>query len=163
MKRLLTTFGAVIAIMAGLLITAPTASATVPGLCPGSEIDTYYVRVGGAGNTGTIYATIHLYYSSANGGTNCAILHKNRWHNEKRNDMFIGINKCGTRGCTTGNNFAQSDHSLDQTPQGYFHYAGPVEVRQAAGECVYLSAHMWSNADASGTRAWRTIGGQHCG
>lgn len=159
MKRIITALGAVAAILAGVLSAAPAAHATVPsGLCGGSLIDTYSVNT----SSGTRYATIYLYYSSASGGTNCAILHKDAWHNVKRNDMFIGISLCGSPGCVNYN-YSQSDHSLDNPTKGYLHYAGPVVARYADSRCVFLSAHMWSGATDTGTKASRVVTGTHCG
>lgn len=158
MKRLVAILAAVLFIPAGMLAAAPTASAHE--VCGGSLIDTYNVRTSGAGTGGTHYATIRLYYSSVDGGTNCASLEKVLWHGEKRNDMFLGIGLCSSHNCAFPG-FSQSDHSLTKTPKGYLYYAGPVKAKGAANKCVYLNAHMYSNADDTGTQARRIVAGVH--
>ncbi|MBE1484826.1 hypothetical protein [Plantactinospora soyae] len=156
MKRLLATLGVVlVAAVAGAVASAPAASAHE--VCSGTRIDTYNVRTSGAGTGGTHYATIRLYYSSANGGTNCASLEKVRWHDgTTRNDMYLEIGLCDYSGCPRPSVLV-SNHS----PNGYLYYAGPVSMRSAAKRCVYLSAHMYSSRDHSGTRASRTVRGVH--
>jgi hypothetical protein len=161
-RKLAAAFGVLVFMVVGTVVTGSTA-ASAHTVCSGSLIDTYHVRTSGTGTGDDHYATIQLYYSSADGGTNCASLEKVRWHDgTSRNDMYLEIGLCNFHGCPRP---PESQLGTDHSPEGvgYRYYAGPVSRSSAANRCVYLSAHMWSDTDGdhSGTKASRTVSGVH--
>ena len=94
MRRTLATAAALTLSFTGLgVATAPGAFAATAGAseygCPGSLIDTYNTPA-----SGEVWGQLRLYYSSANGGTNCAVLLAKKYYG-KSHYMEVGINITG--------------------------------------------------------------------
>jgi hypothetical protein len=145
MRRILATTAALALSFTGLsLATAPGAFAATEAAseygCPGSLIDTYNTPA-----SGEVWGQLRLYYSSANGGTNCAVLLAKKYYGTVHY-MEVGINI--------------SDSSNTKLDSGaYSHYAGPVTVTSTNGHCIDLGG----GEDNGGLWAGRSLKGVHCG
>jgi hypothetical protein len=115
------------------LAAAPSASAAPQGAygCSGSEIDTYNIK----DTDGSIWGTIHLYYSSADGGTNCAVNVARKYYGQ-RHMLEISMLQ-GNRSDTDRNHY-------------YYEYAGPVSLNHMNGKCVTVGGWVTS---PSGSKA----------
>ncbi|GHD20226.1 hypothetical protein GCM10010313_52410 [Streptomyces violarus] len=145
MRRMLATAAALGLSLTGLSVaTAPgafaaTESAAAYG-CAGSLVDTYNTPA-----SGEVWGQLRLYYSSANGGTNCAVLLAKKYYGTTHY-MEVGINISGS-----------SNTKLDSG--AYSHYAGPVTVTQTNGHCIDLGG----GEDIGGLWAGRSVNRVHCG
>jgi hypothetical protein len=130
-RRILSGAAAVFALLISALVFAPSASAAGYG-CSGNLINTYDVKT----SAGTKYGQINLYYSTADGGTNCAVVVDTYWGSNVVKSFYIGIQRCpaGTTAGTycTGTVIPDSGH--------YYSYAGPVSVTSTADRCVRIYA-----------------------
>ncbi|MFH8493641.1 hypothetical protein [Streptomyces coeruleorubidus] len=145
MRRLLATAAALGLSFTGLSVaTAPGAFAATESAaeygCPGSLIDTYNTPA-----SGEVWGQLRLYYSSANGGTNCAVLLAKKYYGTTHY-MEVGINISGS-----------SDTKLDSG--AYSRYAGPVTVTRTNGHCIDLGG----GEDIGGLWAGRSVNRVHCG
>ncbi|AYL37322.1 hypothetical protein ACG2OD_17560 [Streptomyces sp. PDY-4] len=145
MRRTLATAAALTLSFTALgVATAPGAFAATAGAseygCPGSLIDTYNTPA-----SGEVWGQLRLYYSSANGGTNCAVLLAKKYYG-KSHYMEVGINITGS-----------SNNKLDYG--AYSYYAGPVTVTSTNGHCIDLGG----GEDNGGIWAGRSLKGVHCG
>ncbi|AZP19360.1 hypothetical protein ACIGMX_12850 [Streptomyces aquilus] len=145
MRRTLATTAALALSFTGLsMATAPGAFAAPEAAaeygCPGTLIDTYNTPA-----TGEVWAQLRLYYSSANGGTNCAVLLAKKYYGTTHY-MEVGINISGS-----------SNNKLDYG--AYKYYAGPVSVTSTNGHCIDLSGAE----DNGGVWAGRSLNRVHCG
>lgn len=104
--------------LGGALLAPQTASAAPSYSCPGHEVATYrhYWKTGGP-----TYGYTHLYYSSANGGTNCIAYVPSLDVGTKR---YMGLEFRFTAG---GRNYGD-----------FAYYAGPVVATNMDGKCVYF-------------------------
>lgn len=94
-------------------------------LCSGSLIHSYDLFNGDI--------TIEEYYSSADGGTNCALAIRNRYVG---NPVWMDLT---IMRCATGNPNNNCNADLADRDYGEFgYYAGPVKVDRTNGECVML-------------------------
>jgi len=113
--------------------TTPPPILNPPGSspCSGTLIDHYH-RFNNA-------VTIYLYYSSANGGTNCAWAQKET-RRGTADYMDIWIGRCSTGNpsrCSLEDNITWSEPDY-----GYFrYYAGPVQITATAGRCIAI--YVW--------------------
>ncbi|MEU3664100.1 hypothetical protein AB0E77_30820 [Streptomyces sp. NPDC032940] len=130
-------------VAAGLnLVAAPSASAAAEAYgCPGSQIDTYNIK----DENGSTWGSIYLYYSSANGGTNC-VINMTKKYAGQRHYMDVKLWHSG-------------DSDKDE---GYFtQYAGPATVTNSNGKCITLSGWV---ADPAYNKIvgdqWQNV---HCG
>lgn len=98
-----------------------TGNGTLPGYCAGNYV---------GGRTNGPFR-LDVFYSSANGGTNCAILYNNAG---VRVPMEVKI---------SSTNFVNS--AWDQG--NYISYAGRVAINGTAGKCI----HLWGGASYRGT------------
>ena len=136
--RRLTVLSAVTGILL-LGISAPQASASEAGAlgaygCPGNLIDTYAVKTGG----GVKYGEIQLYYSTADGGTNCAVTVDTRFSHSVKKDILLSIWKCQS-GVSAGYD-CNYNGAAGQTDSGsYYSYAGPRSWTGMANRCVQLA------------------------
>lgn len=139
MRRFAMTAAALALAAAGLAAAPQAASAAPAGAygCPGSQIDSYANVYGGV-----TYGHTLLYYSSANGGTNCAVYVTS--HNVGK-VRYMGVDI--QRGTKTNGGIAP----LPQDYGNYSQYAGPVSVTNADGYCVLLS---WIDYNATGGSGW---------
>ncbi len=128
--------------VAGLnLAAAPSAFAGAYG-CPGSQIGAYNL----IGTNNEVWSTAYLYYSSAGGGTNCAVLVAKKFAGT-RHPMKIGIR--------IGNGTRTED-------EGNFHsYAGPVSKTSTNGRCITLS--LSEEDPRNGNWAGRSVDDVACG
>jgi hypothetical protein len=102
-----------LAATAGLgLVAAPAASAAAQGAygCAGSEIDTYNIK----DTDGSVWGTLHLFYSSANGGTNCVVNVARKYYGQKQL-LEVSIRQ--------GDRFKKQEDY-------FYEYAGPVSLNQ---------------------------------
>ncbi|MBJ6639685.1 hypothetical protein H4K36_20780 [Streptomyces sp. DHE7-1] len=140
MRRTIATLATLGLTVAGLsLATATNASAAGYG-CSGSQIDSYNTTA-----NGDVWATAYLYYSSANGGTNCAVLVARKYAGVSHY-MTVAINKSGSS-TWKGNDGAFSS------------YAGPVTVTGTDGHCINLKFAE----DNGGLWVGRDVNNVHCG
>ncbi|MEV7890748.1 hypothetical protein ACWD3I_42080 [Streptomyces sp. NPDC002817] len=145
MRRILATSAALALSVTGLsMATAPGAFAATEAAaeygCPGSLIDTYNSPA-----TGEVWAQLRLYYSSANGGTNCAVLLAKKYYGDVHY-MEVGISISGS-----------SNTKLDYG--AYKYYAGPVSVTSTNGHCIDVGG----GEDIGGLWAGRSLKNVHCG
>ncbi|WP_157848309.1 hypothetical protein [Streptomyces exfoliatus] len=145
---------ALFAIMGGTLFSAQAATAAGYG-CSGSLVDTYNVNT----TSGTTYGKIYLYYSTSNGGTNCAVVVDTYFGSSTLKDMYIHIMRCPAS--TTPGSICAADGANPVDADRYYTYAGPVSVTSMAGRCVRISASL-SDTGTSPT-ASRDTGAVHCG
>ncbi|MFF9689422.1 hypothetical protein [Streptomyces sp. NPDC014623] len=141
MRRALVTLAALVVGTAGMgLVTAPAASAAGYG-CGGSLVGQYNIK-DGAGST---WGTINVYYSSANGGTNCAVNVAKRYAGTPH---LLEVN------LFQGNRKAEDEGKFSQ-------YAGPVSLTSTNGDCITVSGWVTSplGSTAVGDK-WQDI---HCG
>ncbi|MFF6995230.1 hypothetical protein ACFY93_09760 [Streptomyces sp. NPDC008313] len=123
--------------------TGATASATPQGAygCTGSRVGTYNIK-----NTdGSTWGSIYLYYSSASGGTNCAVNAAKKYAGQ-RHLLEVRISS-GSQ--------ADSDDGI------YTEYAGPVKLTHMDGKCVTLSG--WVTAPGNGAAVGDQWTNVHCG
>lgn len=124
--------------------TVSTASAASG--CPGSLVGTYYLKQ----TNGTVMSTARVYYSSANGGTNCVTNTAGLYYGK-----VTQLSATIERNNLTGRKSDMGD---------YRYYAGPVTVTGTNGRCINIDVSA-SNGPSSGhtiiwQRAWYNI---HCG
>ncbi|MFE9600488.1 hypothetical protein [Streptomyces hokutonensis] len=126
-RRILVGLVASAAVAAGGLVAAPSASAAPAGAygCAGSEIDTYNIK----DTDGSVWGTIHLYYSSADGGTNCAVNVARKYSGQRH--MIEVVISDGSRTDADKNHY-------------YYEYAGPVSLNKMSGKCVTVSGWVTS-------------------
>ncbi|MFF4435044.1 hypothetical protein ACFYZ4_38515 [Streptomyces sp. NPDC001513] len=142
MRRSLATLAA-LATMTGtaILATAPSAYAGGYG-CSGSQVGSYDLQ----GSDG-VWSTSYLYYSSANGGTNCAVLVAKKWAGT-RHYMSISMKVPGKSG--------------PKENEGQFaSYAGPVTQTGTNGHCI--SMILWENSPDNDHQAGRPVDNVACG
>jgi hypothetical protein len=123
------------------LAVAPSASAGDYG-CPGSQIGSYNL----IGTNNEVWSTAYLYYSSADGGTNCASLVAKKFAGT-RHQMKVAI--------WLGDGARKTDDG------NYVSYAGPVSKTSSNGHCVSLSLSETDPRD--GSWAGRTVDDVACG
>ncbi|MEO3742091.1 hypothetical protein [Plantactinospora sp. B5E13] len=113
------------------------------GSCPGSELSPHRDFFNGQ-------VSVFVYYSSANGGTNCAWAQKNVGRGTAQYlNVGIGV-------CPTGNpGFPCEPVDFDDDRNAWEYYAGPVRVDNTAGRCIMIWAEYLDQE--------RTIGPVHCG
>ncbi|MFD6193630.1 hypothetical protein [Streptomyces sp. NPDC060275] len=148
MRKTLSTLFAVFAMLASGIAFAPNASAAASAYgCSGNLVGTYDVRTGG----GTKYGVINVYYSSANGGTNCAAVVDTYWGTGTTKNMIASIWKCKA-GTVPGGGTCSID--TQDNDNGYYSwYAGPVTVTGTASRCISVWGTIWSpsnSTDANG-------------
>ena len=113
---------AAVSALALIAATAPAAEAggatkgngTLPSRCSGSKV--------GEKKKGKFH--LEVYYSSANGGTNCAIFYNNTGQQQLLN---LKISSLDGRNLAEDNDF-------------YYKYAGPVAIRGTKGKCINVVA-----------------------
>lgn len=150
----------ILLIVSAALIFLPTmqspASAThIPG-CSGTLIEHLPIT-----SSGSTVGYLDVYYSTANGGTNCAKTVSSGASYGVPKFMLAKIYRCtGPAGsfCSEG---AGGYDQVDQDRGTYRYYAGPVSVTYTSGRCIsYAGLITWDgveNAAGSSPRA------THCG
>ncbi|MER5682243.1 hypothetical protein [Streptomyces sp. NPDC002205] len=118
-------------------------------------IDTYDVRTSG----GTKYGVINLYYSTANGGTNCAVVVDTYWGTGTTKNMIANIWKCKA-GTTPGGSTCPID-TQDNDNGYYSSYAGPVTVTGTAPRCISVWGTIWNPSDTNDANGHAVA--VHCG
>lgn len=136
---------AAIALAATLLIPTPAAAAAdslapSTGPCPGALVGTYDV-----GDT----ARMEIWYSPANGGTNCF---KTVSAGDKSQKRFLRV-----WGAAVG-----SDQPANSDEGFYSHYAGPVTITGTAGKCISVTSKASPTTRVAGAVS-RTLTAEHCG
>lgn len=89
--------------------------------CPGSLAGAYDWKSGN-----TLLGTLYVYYSSANGGTNCLWLQKS-YHRGTPSYMYVDVAVCSGSTCTV--------KDIDEGPD-FKSYAGEVIATGTAGKCI---------------------------
>lgn len=124
MRRSIASLAVLATAMAGLIGLAPSASAGDYG-CAGSLV--YSKDLLGEGG---VWSTARLYYSPADGGTNCMVLVAKKYAGTKHY-MSVSMSVDGRSGY--------------QKNEGQFAwYAGPVVQKNTNGHCI--SGTLWENA-----------------
>lgn len=131
---------AVIALAATLLIPTPAAAdplAAPTGGCPGARVGTYRLSAS---------SHIEVYYSTANGGTNCL-----KTVSEKTSPRYLQV-----WGTVLGTSQANSDEGLYQS------YAGPLIFTGTNGRCISVAAKASPSTNPSDVTR-RSLDALHCG
>ncbi|MFF7447570.1 MULTISPECIES: hypothetical protein [unclassified Streptomyces] len=139
MRKTISTMLAALALFIGGLVMAPTASAAGYG-CSGNLIDTYDVKT----SNGVKYGVVYLYYSTADGGTNCAVTVDTYFGTRKH--MAIFIDRCAA-GSVAGRSCASDQYDSDSG--NYITYAGPRQVTGSANRCIKLNGVIHNPSGSS--------------
>ena len=132
MKKFLTGVSAAALALAGAVMTAPAAQSTVSvpppyqlvTNCPGGLVAGFPKYL--TNSQGDQQGRLFLYYSSANGGTNCAKVY----------DDASGSHNMSVR-------MRRDDLSYQGSDSGYYStYAGGVLVTSSNGKCIYVSGTL---------------------
>ncbi|MGK3206561.1 hypothetical protein [Amycolatopsis sp. MEPSY49] len=112
-------------VVAGVVVAPVTqAQAATVATCPGSEVSGFPKSL--KNSLGELAGSLHLWYSSANGGTNCAKVYDDM---SGSHSMSVSIRR--------------SDQSTPVTDSGTFStYAGGVVVTGTNGKCIYVSGNL---------------------
>ncbi|WP_051836323.1 hypothetical protein [Streptomyces sp. NRRL F-2580] len=140
-KTLVTLAAATMVIGAANLALAPTASAAGYG-CAGNLKGSYNIMA-----HGEVWSTIQVYYSSGNGGTNCAVNIARKYAGQ-RTYMQVHIGRSNV----DGEWVSDSGH--------YTSYAGPVNVTGTNGYCINVAGEAGSPDGSSAGDRFSDI---HCG
>ncbi len=114
--------------------------------CSGRLVGSYELYAGGEAPDGYVHGQMDIYYSTADGGTNCLVTRANN-AGEGRKYMKAEIGPTDS---------AQTD--VDENY--YYSYAGPVVVTGTAGRCVTAYGEVIAT---DGTSYRRALNGVHCG
>ncbi|MEU8262972.1 hypothetical protein AB0C02_20370 [Micromonospora sp. NPDC048999] len=148
MRSLLGAFLTAVLVATTLAVTSSPAAAHTklsPGAsCPGTELSPHRDAYGGA-------ISVFIYYSSANGGTNCVWAQKNL-NRDKSESMDILVGRCGTN----NPGYPCEPIVFDHDPGNFQYYAGPVKVTGTASRCIIVSV-TYRNLSSE---TWGPI---HCG
>lgn len=128
----------------GAGVTAPQASAALKSSCSGTRIENIPLR---GINTGTYLGNTELWYSSANGGTNCVITHINV-SGVKLAQAVLVVQRDGA-------------DSIENNSGAFTQYAGASYFTNTNGHCIKWSGGIWANVDndaAGSPNTW-----VHCG
>ncbi len=97
-------------------------------------------------------AYVNVFYSSANGGTNCVKVNLAQGHEGATHRIYVRIVRCNS-----GNPDAQcvttedSTYTAVDTDDGHYkQYGGPVHVGDTAGKCIAFRVHVWKNGTQEG-------------
>ncbi|MDH6189176.1 hypothetical protein EES44_24550 [Streptomyces sp. ADI96-15] len=129
-----------IALAASLLMPTPAAAdpmAPPTGACPGTRVGTYRLSTS---------SHIEIYYSPANGGTNCVTT-----VSEKTSRRYLHV-----WATVVGTDKINSDEGL------YRSYAGPITFTGAAGHCISVMAQASPSTNPA-ERTKRSLDAVHCG
>ncbi|MFI6647059.1 hypothetical protein ACIBI8_05445 [Streptomyces sp. NPDC050529] len=142
MKRSLISLGAAVMAVGGAnLALAPSAFAGGYG-CSGSLVHTQNLLV-----SGKVWSTGYIYYSTANGGTNCIVLVAKKYAGTPHY-MYVSLSVDGRSGT--------------KKDEGRFSsYAGPVTQTNTNGHCV--SSTLWENSPNDEIQAGWPIDHVACG
>jgi hypothetical protein len=123
--------------------------------CSGSLIDTYNVKT----SSGVVYGRIRLYYSSASGGTNCAVMVSTTAGGYGVDGTYLSVH---LRRCAQTVPGSTCTVTAEKREAWYFiYYAGPVKVTSTAGRCVWVTGTVfYKNKEGFGTSSPRA---SHCG
>lgn len=156
MKRKLATVLASALTFAGFTFAAAPAAHAAGYGCGGSLIDSYDVRTNGG--TGTKYGTLYLYYSTANGGTNCVATVDTYFGTGVKKYMEAYIWRC-VAGSKPGQ-FCGTDQD-DHDTGNFTSYAGPASVTGSASRCIRVYGRI-DNPNSSSVATASTTA-THCG
>lgn len=126
-----------------VMVTGGTASASnnVPGN-PGSSCAGSLVHKPFTKNTSKGSVKIYVYYSSANGGTNCIIARKSGAWTGKKTFMNLSIWRDDTR--------ALGEYPYTAYDSGaYTSYAGSISIPHTNGRCISASLDLGSGKSAA--------------
>ncbi|MFF6794491.1 hypothetical protein ACFY9C_36095 [Streptomyces filamentosus] len=135
-----------LAIVAAGLTLGTASVASAAGTCSGSLVGTYHLKQ----TDGTIVSTARVYYSSANGGTNCvtntAVLYYG-----KLTQLNVWVGRHDGTGVVG---------DLDD----YRYYAGPVSVTRTDGKCIDFGVGAADGPNATMKYIWQRVWTNvHCG
>lgn len=124
-----------------LVAVTPEAEAASP--CPGNRVGKYQLYGGGEVPDHFKHGHIEVWYSSANGGTNCVLVYDDM---AGKHWMTVGVRLSSGR--------------KERTDSGRFHtYAGPVKVTKTKGKCISL----YGEVKYKGVSYRRVLNKVHCG
>ncbi|WP_328449503.1 MULTISPECIES: hypothetical protein [unclassified Amycolatopsis] len=129
MRSAVRKFAVVAGVVAAGIVVAPAAHATTAAkpvpVCPGTELHKEGLPKPLKNQLGEQAGTLRLWYSSANGGTNCA---KVTSDGNNPRSMSVSI---------------RTETSATVTDSGpYSTYAGGVVLTGTNGHCIYLSGNL---------------------
>ncbi|WP_431681335.1 hypothetical protein [Kitasatospora sp. KL5] len=133
MRRTLSALAAAGLVLLGGITLAPEANAATTYGCSGTLVDTYDLKTNGG--TGTKYGEMYLYYSSADGGTNCAAAVDTHFASGVTKYQAVYIYRC-VAGTKPGD-FCDYDRS-DKNTGNFTWYAGPAKITGTANRCIML-------------------------
>lgn len=141
-SRLAATGLALLCAGSALVAVAPEAQAASP--CPGTRVGKYQLYAGGEVPDHFRHGHIEVWYSSANGGTNCVLVYDDA---PGKHWMTVGvmIPKAGAKIHTDSGRF--------------YTYAGPVKVTKTKGTCISFYAEVMNG----GISYRQAINRVHCG
>lgn len=145
MRKILMSLAVVVALVGGMnLAAAPIASAAASSYgCSGSLVYSKNLTA-----SGEVWSTFKLYYSSANGGTNCAVL--------------VAKKFAGTRHFMSVSLWVDGRSGTDTDEGQFSSYAGPVTRTNTNGHCI--SGNTWENSPTStGPQAGMGVNSVACG
>ncbi|WP_030269543.1 hypothetical protein [Streptomyces sp. NRRL B-24484] len=133
MRTTLSALAAAGLVLVGGITLAPQASAASTYGCSGNLVDSYDLKTDNG--TGTKYGELYLYYSSANGGTNCAAAVDTHFGSgvTKYQSVFIWRCVAGTK----AGEFCDYDKS-DSNDGTFAWYAGPAKITGTANRCIMV-------------------------
>lgn len=143
MRRFLVSLAAMVAAIGGLnLAIAPSAFAGGYG-CSGSQV--YSKNLIGPG--GEVWSTARIYYSTANGGTNCIVL--------------VAKKYAGVRHYMSVTLWVDGRSGSKEDDGNFVSYAGPVTQTNTNGKCV--SGTLWENSPGGNNQVGAPIDHVACG
>ncbi|WP_100839609.1 hypothetical protein [Kitasatospora fiedleri] len=156
MRRTFSALAAAGLMLLGGISLAPQASAADTYGCSGSLVGTYDLKTDNG--TGTKYGELYLYYSSANGGTNCAAAVDTHFASGVTKYQAVYLWRCVAG--THAGDFCSYDQS-DSDDGNFTWYAGPAKVTGTANRCVMVYGRVDdpNNSKVADT----TVLASHCG
>lgn len=131
------------ALLAPQVASAATAEPATAYGCAGSKVGTYTLNYNGA-----VWGHAYLYYSSASGGTNCAV--------------YVTAQHVGTtRPMDVWMRFHNDLHGGVKDDGSYASYAGPVRLTNTAGKCLDVGYDDVNPTTGYGYGTY--VGGVACG
>lgn len=140
-SRLATAGLALVCAGSALVAVAPQAEAASP--CPGSRVGKYQLYGGGEVPDHFRHGHIEVWYSSANGGTNCVLVY---------DDV------AGKHWMTVGVRLSNSLKTRSDSGR-FYTYAGPVKLTKTKGKCISLYGEVMYK----GVSYRRVLNKVHCG
>ena len=105
--------------------------------CPGSQVNHLH-------NNLSIPLTAFVFYSSANGGTNCMWVQKET-HRGHQDDMVLVFQRCATGNPSNPCNPTLTRRDPETGGGSFQFYAGPLQFGQADNRCIRFRVRIHGN------------------